>query len=162
MKPQAHQVTFPVTRIVVMMAFLSTILLASAIPSFAASEKKKSPVIVQTSTSAVEHTEARIKELRAVLKITDAQVKSWDNLTLAMREDAKAMDVLVKDRAENEKNMNAVEQMKFHSKVTETRLNQMKKFIPLFEELYASMSDEQKKNADTVFEKGIMRNHKRK
>ena len=160
MKPQAHQVAFPVTRVVVMIAFLSTIFLASAIPSYAASEKKKSPVIARTS--AVEHTEARIKELRAVLKITDAQVKSWDNLTLAMREDAKVMDVLVKDRAENEKNMNAVEQMKFHSKITETRLNQMKKFIPLFEELYASMSDEQKKNADTVFEKGIMRNHKRK
>ena len=160
MKPQAYQVAFPVTRVVVMMAFLSAIFLASAIPSFAASEKKKSPVIAQTS--AVEHTEARIKELRAVLKITDAQGKSWDNLTLAMREDAKVMDVLVKDRAENEKNMTAVEQMKFHSKITETRLNQMKRFIPLFEELYGSMSDEQKKNADTVFDKGIMRNHKRK
>ena len=160
MKPQAYQVAFPFTRVVVMMAFLSTIFLASAMPSFAASEKKKSPVI--THTSAVEHTEARIKELRGVLKITDAQGKSWDKLTLAMREDAKALDVLVKDRAEKEKNMNAVEQMKFHSKITETRLNQMKNFIPLFEELYVSMSDEQKKNADTVFDKGIMRNNKKK
>lgn len=160
MKPQASQVAFPVTRIVVMMAFLSTIFLASAMPSFAASEKKKSPVIAQTS--AVEHTEARIKELRDVLKITDAQVKSWDTLTQVMREDATAMDVLVKERAENDKTMNAVEQMKFHSKITETRLSQMKKFLPLFEELYASMSDAQKKNADTVFEKGIMRNHKKK
>jgi len=160
MKPQAYQVAFPVTRVVVMMAFLSAIFLASAIPSFAASEKKKSPVIAQTS--AVEHTEARIKELRAVLKITDAQGKSWDTLTQLMREDAKSMDVLIKERAENDKTMNAVEQMKFHSKVTETRLNQMKKFIPLFEELYASMSDEQKKNADAVFHKGIQRKHKRK
>jgi Mg-chelatase subunit ChlI len=132
--------------------------LASAIPSLAASESKKSPVVAQTS--AVEHTEARIKELRGVLKITDAQAKPWDTLTLVMRENAKEMDALTKDRAENAKPLNAVEEMKFHSQITETRLNQMKKFIPLFEELYASMSDEQKKNADAVFQKGIMRTHK--
>jgi Mg-chelatase subunit ChlI len=162
MKPKDHQfaVAFPVTRVVVMMAFLSTILMTSAIPSFAASESKKSPVMTQTS--AVEHTEARIKELRGVLKITDAQANSWDTLTLVMRENAKEMDILTKNRDKNAKPLNAVEEMKFHSQISETRLNQTKKFIPLFEDLYASMSDEQKKNADIVFQKGIMRNHKRK
>lgn len=160
MKPKAHQVAFTVTRIVVMMAFLSTLFLISAIPSFATSENKKSPAMTQTS--AVEHTEARIKELRGVLKITDAQAKSWDTITLVMRENAKEMDALTKTRAENTKTMNAVEEMKFHSQLTETRLNQTKKFIPLFEEFYASMSDGQKKTADAIFQKGIMKNHKRK
>jgi len=150
----------PAVHIVMMMVFLSTIFLAIAHPSFAATENKKSSVVV--STSAVDHTEARIKELQSGLKITDAQEKSWNNLTQVMLENAKELDALTKYSAENTKDMNAVEQMKFHSQITETRLNQMKKFIPLFEELYASMSDEQKKNADTVFEKGIMRKHKKK
>ena len=160
MKPQAYQVAFPVTRGVVMMAFLSAIFLANANPSFAASDTKKSPTVARAT--AVEHTEARIKELESVLKITKDQTKPWDNLTQVMREDAKAMDTLTKDRAGNVKNLNAVEQMKFHSQMIETRLNQMRRFIPLFEELYASMSDEQKKNADTIFRKGIMRKSKRK
>ena len=160
MKSKAYQVAFPVTRVVVMMAFLSGIFLAYAHPSFAASDTKKSPVLARIS--AVEHTEARIKELRGVLKITDAQGKSWDNLTLVMRENAKELDVLTKDRDATAKTMNAVEEMKFHSQITEARLNQMKKIIPLFEDLYTSMSDEQKKNADIVFQKGVMRNHKRK
>jgi len=159
MTSKVYQVV-PVVRVVMMMAFLSAIFLANAHLSFAASANKKSPVVV--SASAVDHTEARIKELQSVLKITDAQEKSWNYLTQAMLENAKELDALTKYSAENTKTMNAVEQMKFHSQITETRLNQMKKFIPLFEELYASMSDEQKKNADTVFEKGIMRKHKNK
>ncbi len=160
MESKAYQVAFPVTRVVVMMAFLSTLFLANANLSFAASGTTKSPGVARTTV--VEHTEARIKELQGVLKITDAQEKLWENLTQVMREDAKEMDALTKDRAEKTKTMNAVERMKFHSQLTETRLNQMKKIIPPFEELYASMSDEQKKNADIVFEKGIMRKPKRK
>ena len=160
MNQKAYQVTVPVTIVVAMVAFLSIFFFANADNSFAASGKKKSTAVARTT--AVEHTEARIKELRGVLKITDAQANSWDNLTLVMRENAKEMDILTKNRDKIAKPLNAVEEMKFHSQITETRLNQMKKFIPLFEELYASMSDEQKKNADTLFDKGIMRNHKRK
>lgn len=79
-----------------------------------------------------------------------------------MRENAKEMDALTKDMAENTKDMNAVERMKFHSQITEAHLNQQKKLIPVFEALYASMSDEQKKKTDTLFQKGILRKPKRK
>jgi hypothetical protein len=160
MKPKMHQVASPITRIVVMMAFLSALFLAPANPSMAASDTQKAPAVARASV--VEHTEARIKELQRVLKITPAQEKLWENLQQVMREDAKEMDALTADRAEKTKAMNAVERMKFHSQLTETRLNQIKKFIPPFEELYASMSDEQKKSADTLFEKGIMRKQKSK
>jgi hypothetical protein len=160
MKPKMQQIASPVTRVVVMMAFLSALFLAPAHPSLAASDTKKAPAVARATV--VEHTEARIKELQSVLKITPAQEKLWENLQQVMREDAKEMDALIADRAEKPKAMNAVERMKFHSQMTETRLNQLKKFIPPFEELYASMSDEQKKSADTVFEKGIMRKQKSK
>jgi hypothetical protein len=161
MKQAIHQVAFPVTRVVVMMAFLSALFLAGVQSALAASSSaKQAPEVARTSV--VDHTEARIKELQSVLKITEAQGQLWDNLTQVMREDAKEMDALTEDRAEKTKTMNAVERMKFHSQITETRSNQMKKFIPPFEELYASMSDEQKKNADTLFQKGIMRKNKKK
>jgi hypothetical protein len=143
--------------VVVMVAFLSTLFFAKANLSFAASAKQKS-----SGASAVEQTEARIKQLQGALKITEAQEGLWNNLAQVMRENAKDMDALTKDRAENAKTMNAVEHLKFHSQVTEAHLNQLKKFIPPFEALYASMSDEQKKITDTIFRTGKYEKHKRK
>jgi hypothetical protein len=68
-----------------------------------------------------------------------------------MRENAKEMDALTKERGENAQTMNAVEQMKFRSLISEAHLNQLKRFIPPFEALYGSMSDQQKKNTDSLF-----------
>jgi len=160
MKRRAYQVAFPATLVVVMVAFLSTIFLATAAPSFAASAKKKSPAVARTT--AVEQTEVRIKQLRDALKITEDQEPLWSNITLVMRDNAKNMDALTKDRAESAKTMNAVERMKFHSQITEAQLNHQKKFIPPFEALYDSMSDEQKQITDTLFRTGKHGKHKMK
>jgi len=143
---------FPVTLVVVMVAFLSTIFFVNANLSFAAAGKKKSPAVAKTS--AVEQTEARIKQLQGALKITEAQKELWNNLTQVMRENAKDMDALTKERAEDTKTMNAVEHMKLHSQITEAHLDQLQKFIPPFEALYDSMSNEQKKTTDTIFRTG--------
>jgi len=152
MKRKDYQVVFPAALIVVMVVFLSTIFLANANLSFADASNKKAAAVA--GASAVEQTEARIKQLQGALKITGAQEKLWDNLTQVMRENAKDMDAVTKDKAENAKTMNAVEHMKFHSQITEAHLAQLKKFIPPFEALYASMSDEQKKITDTLFRTG--------
>jgi len=162
MKRDIHQGAFPVTRIVVVMAaFFSMLFWANVNLSIASPAAKTSSPAVERM-SAVDHTEARIKELQGSLKITGAQEKLWNNLTQVMQENAKEMDAFTKDMRENSKTMNAVEHMKFHSQITEVHLSQVKKFIPPFEELYASMSDEQKKSADTIFHKGITGKHKRK
>jgi len=155
-----NQKTFQAALVVMMVAFLSIFFFASADNSFAASGKKKSSTVARTT--AVEHTEAQIKQLHDELKITEAQEVLWNNLTQVMRQNAKEMDALTKDRAETIKTMNAVEHMKFHSQVTEAQLNQQKKFIPPFEALYASMSDEQKKSTDTIFREGRHEKHKKK
>jgi len=163
MKRKVYSVVFSATLVLVMVAFLSTIFLASANTSFAASGKKKSQAFARTS--AVEHVEAQIKQLQGSLNITAAQEPLWNNLTQVMRENAKDMDVINKDRAENTKGMNAVEHMKFHSQITQTHLDQMNKLIPPFEALYASMSDEQKNITDTTFRTGkygkTKRHHKK-
>ena len=147
---------FPAILVVVMVAFLSTIFLANADPSFAAPGKKKSSAIARPS--AVAHTEAQIKQLQGALNITEAQQELWDNLTQVMRENAKDMDALTdslhKERAECTRNMNAVEHMKLHSQITQTHSEQLEKLIPPFEAFYDSLSDEQKKITNTIFQTG--------
>ncbi len=160
MKRKDYQVAFPAALVVVMVAFLSTIFFANANLSFAESGKEKSSAVARPS--AVAYTEAEIKQLQGALKITEAQEKLWNNLTQVMRENAKDMDAVTKDRAENAKTMNAVEHMKFHAQITAAHLDQLKKFIPPFEALYASMSDEQKKITDAIFRTGKYGKHKGK
>jgi hypothetical protein len=161
MKRKIYQVACPALLSVVMVSvFLSTIFFANTNISFAASEKKKSSTVAKIS--AVDYTEAQIKELQGALKITKAQEELWNNLTKVMRENAKDMDAFTKDRTKSTKTMNAVEHMKFHSQTTEVHLNQLKKFIPPFEAFYASMSDEQKKSTDTIFRTGSYGKQRRK
>ncbi|MDP2853759.1 MAG: Spy/CpxP family protein refolding chaperone [Smithellaceae bacterium] len=159
MKRKTNAFALQATLVLVMVAFLSTIFLAGANNSFAASGKKKSQDM--TRTSAVEHTEAQLKQLQGSLNITEAQQELWNNLAQVMRENAKDMDAIKKDRAEKTEPMNAVEHMKFHSQITQSHLAQMNKLIPPFEALYVSMSDEQKKITDTTFRTGKYGKHKR-
>ncbi len=140
------------TFIVAVAGILATLLLANANFSYAASDKAKSSAVVKKS--AADQTESRIIMLQSALKITDAQELLWNSLTLVMRENAKEMDSLSKDRAEKMNTMNAVERMKFHSQITDTQSGQLKKFIPPFEALYTSMSEEQKNISDSIFRTG--------
>ena len=164
MNRKAYQVAFSATLVVVMVAFLSAIFFVNANLSFAAAGKKKSSAVARTS--AVEHTEAQIKQLQGALNITEAQKELWNNLTKVMRENAKDMeafsDARHKERAEGTKTMNAVEHMKLHSQITKAHLDQMEKLIPPFEAFYSSMSDQQKNITDTIFRTGRHGKQKRK
>ena len=152
MNQKVYQGVFPAKVVVVLVTFLAAIFFANPNPSFAASSKKKTSAVARTS--AVEYTETQIKQLHGSLKVTKDQEELWNNLTQVMRENAKEMDALSKDRAENTKGMNAVEHLQFHSRITEAHLNQQKKLIPTFEAFYISLSDEQKKIVDTIFMTG--------
>jgi len=160
MKRKAYQIVFSVTLVLVMVGFLSAIFFANPNSSFAASGKKKSQVVA--GISAVEHTEAQIKQLQGTLNITEDQQKIWDKLVQVMRENAQEMDALTKNMAENTKTMNALDHMKFHSQITEAHLAQLKKLIPPFEAFYNSMSDQQKNITDMVFRTGKYGKSKRK
>ncbi len=152
MNQKRNHFVFQSTTVVMMVAFLSIFIIASVNPAIAATGKKKTPAVARTS--ALDYTEARIKQLQAAIKITDDQQELWNNLTQVMRENAKELDALRKDKSELTKTMNALEAMKFHSQITESRLEQQKKLIPAFEALYASMSDDQKKITDVIFRTG--------
>jgi len=95
--------------------------------------------------------EAHIKELHARLHITEAEKPQWDALAQVMRENAQAMDSIAKQRASDAGSMNAVDVVKSYSEVIQAHEDGMKKFVPAFEDLYNSLSDSQKKIADSLF-----------
>jgi len=95
--------------------------------------------------------EARIRELHSRLHITEAQKTQWDNLARVMRENAQAMVDMKKQRAADAKSMTAVDVVKSYSEVIQAHEEGMKKFVPAFEDLYNSLSDSQKKIADSMF-----------
>jgi LTXXQ motif family protein len=95
--------------------------------------------------------EAHIRDLHTKLKITDAQKAQWDALAQVMRNNAQKMVDLEKQRAADAKTMTAVDVVKSYSEVIDAHEDGMKKFIPAFEDLYNSMSDQQKKLADSLF-----------
>lgn len=99
-----------------------------------------------------DRTDVRIVKMEKELKITAAQEALWKNLKEVMRENAEKMDALTKARIDDKaKTMNAVEDLKSYSGILDANAEGMKKYIPAFEELYNSMSDEQKRNADNMF-----------
>jgi LTXXQ motif family protein len=95
--------------------------------------------------------EARIKELHNRLHITAAQQSQWDKLVQVMRDNAKAMEDLQKQRGQDVNAMSAVDAVKSYQAVIEAHEAGMAKFVPAFQALYDSMSPAQKKTADAMF-----------
>ncbi|MFI5339078.1 MAG: Spy/CpxP family protein refolding chaperone [Candidatus Methylomirabilales bacterium] len=178
MKRIAYQFTYPAACAVAAAALLATIALAT--PSRAASVDLSQSatagtvpahVILAQATSPqapaatgqapgpatapkasrADRVEARITELHTKLGITPAQENLWKNVAQVMRDNAKTMEALTKARSEHAKTMTAVDDLKSYGEISDVHADGIKKFIPVFESLYNSMSDAQKKNADTIF-----------
>ena len=144
----------------IVMILLTVIFITGVGFSVAASTETGSATKVRRSH--LERTEARINDLQNALKITKDQQELWNSLTQVMRDNAKTMDDLIKARIEKSKAMNAVEDLKSYNQISEAQLEGMKKFMPAFEALYNSMSDDQKKNADSLFKMGRQGKQRRK
>lgn len=98
-----------------------------------------------------EAVEAHIKELHNRLHITAAQQTQWDNLVSVMRNNATTMVDLQKTRGQDASSMTAVEAIKSYQMVIRAHEKGMDQFVPAFEALYDTMSDAQKKTADSMF-----------
>jgi hypothetical protein len=101
-----------------------------------------------------ERVEARIRNMHAALHITQKQEEQWAKVAQVMRENAKAMDALTQARFDHASTMTAVEDLKSYAEITDAHADGIKKFTPVFATLYDSMSDAQKKDADTMFRHG--------
>jgi hypothetical protein len=93
----------------------------------------------------------RIKHLHDMLKITPAQEMQWTGVAQVMQDNAMSMDAAMKDRAGKAMTMSAVDDLNSFQAVTEAHAKGLKKLADAFAPLYAAMTPEQQKNADTVF-----------
>ncbi len=91
---------------------------------------------------------ARIKYMHDRLRITPAQEPLWAKLAQVMRDNAKAMAPLVRERFQAAREAGAIENLNAYEKLEEAELEGLKNFTAAFQALYASMSDQQKKIAD--------------
>jgi hypothetical protein len=114
-------------------------------------------VALAAKAAAADRAEARITQMHAKLNITAAQEGQWTRVAEVMRANGKQMDALTQARFDSAKTMSAVEDIKSYAEIADAHAEGMKKFAPVFEDLYASMSDAQKKKADALFRTGSHR-----
>jgi protein CpxP len=117
--------------------------------------------VLAAKDSGGDRVEARIKNMHAKLKITQAQEEQWAKVAQVMRENAKSLDALTDARFKNAKTMNAVDDLKSYGEITDAHADGIKRFTPIFATLYAGMSDAQKKEADELFRHGGRRMSKK-
>jgi LTXXQ motif family protein len=120
-----------------------------AVPAPPQNPSKETP----STRSHDDRVEARIKELHRKLKITAAQESQWNAFAQVMRDNAQAVDAVLKERSENLNAMNAVEDLRSYERLADAHADGLKKLVPAFEALYNTMTDDQKKNADIEFGK---------
>lgn len=95
--------------------------------------------------------EARISELHKQLHITPAEEPQFKAYTDVMRRNAQTMQVLFAQRAQSS-DRSAIGILRWYAKLTAAHAEAVSKLVRPFEALYQSMSHEQKKVADAVFE----------
>ena len=113
---------------------------------------EESPHAAAKANAAVDaKVNARIKAMHRKLHITAAQDTQWKAVAQVMRDNAHAIADLREERVEQAKSMSAMDQLKSYAAITDAQAAGIHKFIPAFQTLYDSMSDAQKKTADTLF-----------
>ena len=142
MKLTGNQFTYASARLVAAAALVTTLAFAPGV------------VLAADKDAHEDRVELRIKNMHTKLMITPAQEEQWSKVAKVMQDDAKTMDTLTQARVDHAKDMNAVDDLKSYGEITEAHADGIKKLTPVFADLYASMSDAQKKEADTLFRDG--------
>ena len=101
--------------------------------------------------STTDRVEQHIKALHAQLRITSAQQSQWDQFAQVMRDNAKDMNQVLEQRRTSFATLNAADNMASYAQVAQQHAQDTQKLSTAFQALYGSLSDDQKKNADTVF-----------
>ena len=114
----------------------------------------------QNATSAPTHgVDGLIAHLHEEFMVTPAQEDLFQKLAAVMREDADTMSALAKRRSDGAKSNSAVDDLKSYAEIAEAHAEGTKRMIPVFQALYDSMSDEQKKAADVEFREHYAAHH---
>jgi Spy/CpxP family protein refolding chaperone len=142
------------TRSVAIAALMSAPL--AAVPFFAAHAQTAptaKPIAANPADERAETVEQRITKLHQDLKITPEQETKWNDVAQAMRDNAANMEKLVAEkRRQAPQNMTAIDDLDTYQKFAQAHVDGLKNLTSAFKSLYGAMSDQQKKNADQVFE----------
>ena len=95
--------------------------------------------------------EQRITDLHAKLHITTEQSEAWDQFAQVMRQNATDVDQAYQQRAQRLNAMSAPENLQTYAQIEQTRAQDVQKLVPAFQNLYDSLSAQQKKEADQLF-----------
>jgi hypothetical protein len=98
--------------------------------------------------------ELRIKDMHSKLMISTPQEGQWKVVSAVMLDNAKVMDKLTERRYEHARTMTAVDDLSSYGEIAEAHAAGIRKLVPAFSALYASMSEAQKKEADNLFRHG--------
>jgi hypothetical protein len=132
--------------------FIGAALLAASIASEVSLGQAPSagapPALSPAARAAVDE---RIAQLKTQLAITAAQEPLWSAFAEAMRDNAAATDALFSERAATVASMSAVENMHSYAKVTRAYADNTERLATAFDSLYASLSETQRRAADTLF-----------
>ncbi|MGZ5601736.1 MAG: Spy/CpxP family protein refolding chaperone [Methylobacter sp.] len=142
MNPSGNRFTYARTRLIAAAVLSAALVLAPG------------AAIATDKNNRENRAELRIKDLHAKLKITPEQENQWGKVSQAMLDDAKTMDTLTQARIDHAKDMTAVDNLKSYGEIVDAHAAGLKKLTPLFADLYAGMTDEQKKQADALFRYG--------
>jgi len=146
----------PLTRSFAIASLTGAALIAGSLAPATAQtpDSQKPPAAAAATSSKPETVEQRIATLKTALKITPDLEPKWTKVAQAMRDNASQMEKLVATkRAIPPEKTTAVDDLKTYQEFTEVRLDGLKHLTSAFKSLYDSMTPEQKKNADMVFEK---------
>jgi len=147
-------------------ALSALIFMASAGPLLAQSAPgptaQPSSAAADHSPRAIELVEKRISELHKKLRITAEQDPQFKAYADVMRSNAEAMQALFQERAKatGPRGMDHADStLRWYAKLTAAHADAVSKLVPVFDTLYQSLSDKQKKTADAIFQELRQRRH---
>jgi len=123
-----------------------------------------SPLAAQPApgNNAQQRVETHIKQLHAQLRITPAEQPQWDQFAQVMRENARDMDEVFMQRAQQYPTMNAVQNMQSYEEIAQAHAAHLQKLVPAFDTLYNAMPAQQQKLTDQVFRANAETNAQKK
>lgn len=106
-----------------------------------------------------DHSEDRIKELHGKLHITAEQEEPWSKVAEIMRENGRAFHALLTVRSGKLKEMTALDDLNSYQLLANEHADGLRRLIPAFTSLYATMTPAQQKITDHVFREHQRRHH---
>jgi hypothetical protein len=97
---------------------------------------------------------ARIKYLHDRLRITPEQEPLWDTVAQTIRDNVRDIVPLLRERFRATTMGSALDVLHSYEALGEAQLDSLQKFIAVFDSLYASLAEDQKKIADAILREG--------